>query len=164
MAIYCSTLPQFTYKIWTLQGISSPCGHYIILLYNLSFSIYCQATDPCPVTWDATHRWIYSSQLHDGEYCCVCKHTSRNDDFALTATEFALIALNETALDRENHFQVNKTLATVPTSQMYSLAWMLKVWRVIFPSQHLLLASFNWNSRQSSHRRLGLWSLQNRPT
>ena len=131
MAIYCSTLPQFTYKTWTLHGISSPCGHYIILSYNPSLSVYCRATESGSYDRDVTHRWMYSSRLYGGEYCCVCKCTARHTHLVLTATEFVL-TLDETALDRENHFQVNKTLATVPVSPVYSWAWMLKVWSYFY--------------------------------
>lgn len=56
MAIYCSALPKFTYKIWTFHGISYPSGHCIILLHNLSFSIYCPIMDICSMTWNPTHR------------------------------------------------------------------------------------------------------------
>ena len=49
----------------------------------------------------------------------MCKCTARHTHLVLTATEFVL-TLDETALDRENHFQVNKTLATVPVSPVYS--------------------------------------------
>lgn len=107
-----------------------------------------------PMTGDVTHRWMHSSRLYGGD--CVYKCTARHTHLVLTATEFVL-TLDEMALDRENHFQVNKTLATVPASPMYSWAWMLKVWRVIFTSQHLLLPTFN--SRWSQLR-----SLQNRST
>lgn len=99
-----------------------------------------------PMTGDVTHRWMYSSRLYDGEQCCVCKRTTRHTHSVLTATEFVLtnVRWNGTW---QNRFQVDKTLATVPASQMYSWAWKLEVWRVIFASQHLLLPTFN--SRRS---------------
>lgn len=50
----------------------------------------------------------------------MSKHQGRKTESVLIATEFVLIALSEKALNRENHFQVNKTLATIQASQMHS--------------------------------------------
>lgn len=68
MPIYCSALPMLTYKIWTLHGISSLCGHCIILPHDPAFRVYCQSWIPVlGHEMPATHRQIYSSQFRDGE-------------------------------------------------------------------------------------------------